>query len=258
MSGEVRMRSIASLFLRKRLLVAALGLSGLLMAAAASASVVITGTRVIYPGGAREKTVQLTNEDAFPNVVQAWVDINNPQSMPDQADAPFLVTPPMFRMEPKAGQSLRLIFTGQGLPQDRESVFYLNVLQIPPLNAANADQNQLLVMLRNRLKLFYRPSSIVGKPEDLAAQLHFSLRQLDSGWVVQVDNPTGYYASLASATLSVNGQELPLHSDMVAPKSQASWPLDKHVSPPAGPARIHCLLVNDYGAHIDIARDITR
>lgn len=252
------MRSTVSFCLLKPLLVTALCLCSLLMVTTACASVVITGTRVIYPGGAREKTVQLNNEDAFPNVVQAWVDINNPESTPDQADAPFLITPPMFRMEPKAGQSLRLMFTGQGLPQDRESVFYLNVLQIPPLNVANADQNQLLVMLRNRLKLFYRPGGIVGKPEDVAGQLHFSLRQLNSGWVVQVDNPTGYYASLADATLSVNGQELPLHADMVAPKSQASWPLDKSVSLLAGLASIHCLLVNDYGAHIDIKQDITR
>ncbi|MGP6306395.1 fimbria/pilus periplasmic chaperone, partial [Pseudomonas paraeruginosa] len=41
--------------------------------AQARASVVVTGTRVIYPGEAREKTVQLSNRDAFPNVVQAWV-----------------------------------------------------------------------------------------------------------------------------------------------------------------------------------------
>ncbi|ELN4703365.1 fimbria/pilus periplasmic chaperone, partial [Escherichia coli] len=74
----------------------------------ASASVIVTGTRVIYPADAREKSVQLTNQDAFPNVVQAWVDVNNPQSTPETADAPFMITPPMFRMEPKAGQTMRL------------------------------------------------------------------------------------------------------------------------------------------------------
>lgn len=252
------MRSISSSVLRKSLLVAGLCLSTLLMPATACASVVITGTRVIYPGDAHEKTVQLNNQDAFPNVVQAWVDINDPNSTPDKADAPFLITPPIFRMEPKAGQSLRIIFTGQGLPQDRESVFYLNVLQIPPLSEANKDENQLLVMLRNRLKLFYRPSGMADKPEAVAGQLRFSLHQQNGDWVVQVDNPSGYYASLAHASLLVNGQEWPLHADMVAPKSQASWPLDKSAVLPAGAINIHCQLINDYGAQVEITQEVTR
>lgn len=81
--------------------------------AQARASVVVTGTRVIYPGEAREKTVQLSNRDAFPNVVQAWVDIDAPDAPPDQADAPFLVNPAVFRMAPDSGQTLRIVYTGQ-------------------------------------------------------------------------------------------------------------------------------------------------
>lgn len=131
--------------------------------AQARASVVVTGTRVIYPGEAREKTVQLSNRDAFPNVVQAWVDIDAPDAPPDQADAPFLVNPAVFRMAPDSGQTLRIVYTGQGLPGDRESLFHLNVLQIPPRNSSHADRNQMLLMLRNRLKLFYRPAGIQGR-----------------------------------------------------------------------------------------------
>nr|WP_238474210.1 molecular chaperone [Pseudomonas cavernicola] len=238
--------------------VAGLGLSALVLASSASASVVVTGTRVIYPGDVREKTVQLSNEDDHPNVVQAWVDTNNPNSTPNDADAPFVVTPPMFRMEPKAGQSLRIVFTGQGLPQDRESVYYLNVLQIPPRNEAYKEQNQMLVLLRNRMKLFYRPSGIVGKPADVADQLRFSLAQGANGWHVNVDNPTGYYASFNGASVSVGGRELSLKADMVAPKSQGSWQLDKAGSLPAGAASVRAVLVNDYGAQIEIKQELKR
>ncbi|EIE45605.1 chaperone CupA2, partial [Pseudomonas aeruginosa PADK2_CF510] len=163
--------------------------------AQARASVVVTGTRVIYPGEAREKTVQLSNRDAFPNVVQAWVDIDAPDAPPDQADAPFLVNPAVFRMAPDSGQTLRIVYTGQGLPGDRESLFHLNVLQIPPRNSSHADRNQMLLMLRNRLKLFYRPAGIQGRPEDLPGQLRFALVRRSAGWAVRVDNPSGYYAS---------------------------------------------------------------
>lgn len=154
--------------------------------AQARASVVVTGTRVIYPGEAREKTVQLSNRDAFPNVVQAWVDIDAPDAPPDQAGAPFLVNPAVFRMAPDSGQTLRIVYTGQGLPGDRESLFHLNVLQIPPRNSSHADRNQMLLMLRNRLKLFYRPAGIQGRPEDLPGQLRFALVRRSAGWAVRV------------------------------------------------------------------------
>ncbi len=167
--------------------------------AQARASVVVTGTRVIYPGEAREKTVQLSNRDAFPNVVQAWVDIDAPDVPPDQADAPFLVNPAVFRMAPDSGQTLRIVYTGQGLPGDRESLFHLNVLQIPPRNSSHAERNQMLLMLRNRLKLFYRPAGIQGRPEDLPGQLRFALVRRSAGWAVRQRHAQRRPAPLALA-----------------------------------------------------------
>lgn len=236
----------------------ALGLFGQMGAMPASASVIVTGTRVIYPADAREKSVQLTNQDAFPNVVQAWVDVNNPQSTPETADAPFMITPPMFRMEPKAGQTMRLLFTGQGLPQDRESVFYLNVLQIPPRNEAYKDQSQMLVMTRNRLKLFYRPSGISEKAEDVAKRLQFSLRQQGGQWLLDVNNPTGYFASFAEGRLLAGGKDTLIETSMVSPKSHQAWPLPRGFALPAGALRLRYLLVNGYGAQVPLEQEVTR
>ena len=197
--------------------------------AQARASVVVTGTRVIYPGEAREKTVQLSNRDAFPNVVQA----------------------------PDSGQTLRIVYTGQGLPGDLESLFHLNVLQIPPRNSSHADRNQMLLMLRNRLKLFYRPAGIQGRPEDLPGQLRFALVRRSAGWAVRVDNPSGYYASFASATLSVGQRRWRLRSGMLEPRSHAEWQAETREALPPGRVRLHALLINDYGAHMDIRHDLS-
>ena len=224
----------------------------------AQASVVITGTRVIYSGDAREKTVQMTNKDAFPNVVQAWIDVNDPASTPDTAKAPFLVNPTVSRMAPGSGQTLRIIYTGSGLPQDRESLFHLNVLQIPPRNAAKADQNQMLLMLRNRLKLFYRPAGIAGSPEQLPEKLHFSLMRSGSGWNVKVENPTGYHASFGGATLSVGERHWKLRPSMVAPMGTALWQAEKASALPTGIARLSALLINDYGARVELRHDLPR
>ncbi|MBO3277025.1 molecular chaperone [Pseudomonas sp. Milli4] len=218
---------------------------------------VTVGTRVIYPGDAAEKTMQLTNQDPFPNVVQVWADVNSPNSTPDDADAPFLITPPVFRMEPRSGQSVRIRYVGEGLPQDRESVFYLNFQQIPPRSEAHKSQNQLLVMLRNRLKLFYRPSGIAGTPEKVPEQLRFNLDRTGDGWQVMVDNPSGYYASFSGGTLLAGGREVPLKNGMVAPKSRIGlWHIAKNAALPKGQATIRCSLINDHGARIEITQPI--
>lgn len=236
----------------------ALALLASVITSLAQASVVITGTRVIYPGDAREKTVQLTNNDVFPNVVQAWIDVDDPASTPDTAKAPFLVNPTVSRMAPGSGQTLRIIYTGSGLPQDRESVFHLNVLQIPPRNAAKADQNQILLMLRNRLKLFYRPAGIAGSPEQLSEKLRFSLVQNSGNWRVRVENPTGYHASFGAATLSVGARQWKLQPTMVPPMGQIEWRAEQPSALPAGTPRLSASLINDYGARTELRHDLPR
>ncbi|MCD9430859.1 fimbria/pilus periplasmic chaperone, partial [Yersinia pestis] len=57
------------------------------------ASVVMTGTRIIYPEGSREKVLQLSNKDDHPNLVQLWMDDGNNQSSPSKSDVPFALTP---------------------------------------------------------------------------------------------------------------------------------------------------------------------
>ena len=53
-------------------------------------------------------------------------------STPESVDAPFLITPPLFRMDAQKEQSLRIVYTHDQLPADRESLFWLNVLEVPP------------------------------------------------------------------------------------------------------------------------------
>lgn len=226
-------------------------------AASAHASVVVTGTRVIYPGDAKEKTLQLTNNDVFANVVQAWVDDGNPASTPDTANAPFMVNPAVSRVAPGNGQSLRLIFTGAVLPQDRESVFYLNIVQIPPRSGVQSDRNQMLLILRNRLKLFYRPSGIAGTVDQLPEKLNFRLVRSSTGWQVSVDNPTGFYASFGAATLTVGSRQLKLQATMVPPYGSARWSPDVPTVLEEEP-KLSVQLINDYGARVGITHALHR
>ena len=96
----------------------------------AQANVVIIGTRVIYPQDQKNIIVKLENNGKNAALVQAWLDTGDQNADPKNIKTPFIITPPVSRVEAKSGQSLRITYTGsQSLPQDRESLYYFN---LPP------------------------------------------------------------------------------------------------------------------------------
>ena len=213
----------------------------LIISQSAFASVVMTGTRIIYPAQTREKSVQLRNMDNQPYIVQVETDKGQKNSATEDGD--FVVTPQIFRMEPNAGQSVRLMYVGKNLPQDREAVFYMNFTQLPATKTASQSANQLVLSITNRVKIFYRPQGIAGRQEDTAKNLTFRL----DGKNIQVTNPGGYYAVVRRASLFIQGREVRLaDTKMVAPKSSSEWTPSVPVKNLKG-ARLKLTLVNDYG-----------
>lgn len=98
----------------------------------AMASVVAERTRIIFSEGNTEESLQLVNSNSYPVAVQVWVDDGDLMATPEKAISPVLVLPPLFRLQPQAQRSLRLILSGASkLPLDRESAFWLNVYEIP-------------------------------------------------------------------------------------------------------------------------------
>lgn len=222
-----------------------------------NASVVISGTRLIYNSEDSAKTIQLNNKDAFPNVVQAWIDVGDEESSPENSKAPFFLSPAIFRMDANSGQNLRIIFTGsESLPEDRESLFHLNVLQIPPRDIKKSNKNQMLLMLKNRLKLFYRPKGISGNPSDLSKNIIFKLNHNNNIWSIDVENKSGYFASFGNAEVEYQEGRATLKHSMVAPYSKKTWEFDTPFKKPEGPISIRTQLINDYGARIDLSQKL--
>lgn len=216
------------------------------------ASVVITGTRVIYPADQREVNIQLSNTGDVPALVQAWVEPYTDPSAPEQAvkeqDIPFVLSPPVFRINPKEGQTIRLMYVGSDLPQDRESVFYFNVLDIPPAPSADKTDNFLQLAINSKLKLFFRPTGVSKNFSKLKDELRFSLIE-SNGYQLKVDNPTGNFFTLLdlkfySAEQSVDGPEI----GMVDPKSSRNIAIPKNKSFISQATRLEVNYVDDYGA----------
>ncbi|QNK03049.1 fimbrial biogenesis chaperone [Dyella telluris] len=234
-------------------------LSGALLAAVcvfagtSHASVIITGTRVVFPAKAGEVTVRLTNQNSSPALVESWIDDGDAQSTPDKVNTPFLITPPLFRMEPNRDQSLRIMFThsDQPLPADRESVFYLNVLEVPPkpnMLQAQAPANYMQFAIRSRLKLFYRPDGLQGDPAKAPSQVTFKAAMKNGNAELVVHNPTPYYVTISHVSVTTGGAAHKGDSGMVAPMADLHLAIPGLTQAPAAGSAIEYGNINDFGA----------
>lgn len=218
--------------------------------APAHATVVIAGTRVVFPAAAGETTVRLTNQGAQPALVEAWIDDGDASATPETAKVPFLITPPLARMNAGKGQSLRIVFTGKALPGDRESLYWLNVLEIPPKpkQTPGDAQNTLQFAIRSRLKLLYRPANLAGNPLTAGQQLSFKAVADGPGYALEVRNPTPYYVTINTLTVHAGSATDTAASGMVAPMGTLRLPLKATHAAPAAGSVVDYAIINDYGA----------
>ncbi len=218
----------------------------------ATAGVVVDGTRVVYPAAKREVTINISNSSSAPSLVQAWLDAGDPHAKPGDANVPFVLTPPLFRLDPTKVQSLRLVYTHDPLPADRESLFWLNVLDIPPRAAVNSDApNQLELAFRHRMKVFFRPAGLAGSAADAPGRLSWKLLSKDGKVVaIQANNPAPYHVSMFKVIVTLAGQPVTLQADMVDPFASRSFNLPEPAAAPNAPVPLEFWFVNDYGGNV--------
>jgi P pilus assembly chaperone PapD len=243
----MKLKSIKCTF--KTMLAAGLAVASLTAATLAQASIVLNGTRVIYNADVSEVTVKLGNQGQSPALAQAWIDNGDPKAAPSTIATPFTVTPPVSRIDPGKAQTLRIFYMGDALPKDRESVFYLNVLEIPPKPAADeASPNRLQLAFRTRIKLFFRPTGLKMAVADASKQLTWRWSHESGKPGLTVTNPTPYYITLASfevkdSTGAVLAKSM--DSAMIEPGQSKLMPVTEQVQRPGEIVRFHS--INDYG-----------
>lgn len=230
-------------------------LISLLLAQQAVAGVVITGTRQIYLSNKKELTIKLDNNGSKPALVQTWIDDGDVNTTPMDSKSPFIITPPVFRLDPSKGQMLRVVYTGgDALPKDRESVFWLNVLEIPPepTEKETAEKPNILQMaFRSRIKLFYRPATL-NVPQEKAID-DITISQVDGK--LKISNNSPYYVSLSNIeTMNEKTERVKLKDAlMLQPKSEELLTMDKNL--PLN-RTIYFKFINDYGAYVDVSKQL--
>lgn len=194
------------------------------------AGVQIGGSRVVYDGNNQQASISVNNMDDKPYLIQSWV---NKQMDFDDNDETFITTPPLFRLDPHAQNSVRIIYTGKPLPQDVESVYWLNIKTVPSTN--HGTTNALLLSVKSRMKLFYRPAGIEGDVTTAYQKLQF--RQRNN--LLYAYNPTPFSVSLYDIKVDQRVLDKP---PMVLPKHEVAL----HLAVLPG-ANIRWRAINDFG-----------
>lgn len=214
------------------------------------ASVTMMGTRIIYPSNASSVELRFQSQDDFPSIMEVWTHLHQDSASKDDennGETPFIAVPPVFRIDANKGQIIKLSFTGEDLPKDRESLFYFSSLQVPAMKANQQDNNLLTVTFKNTVKVFFRPKELKETPDASFSKLQVGV----VGQNIKISNPTGYYYSLTELKFKQDGQERGKLDTkdgikMLPPFSETVFPLKNIVVTP-GKTIVSIHTINDLG-----------
>lgn len=228
------------MMLDTRLTLSSIALLALSLSQGANAAIALDRTRVIFDGGKDATSVNITNNNTqLPYLAQGWIEDEHGQKI----TAPLIVLPPVQRVEPGKQSQVKVqaLPAAKSLPQDRETVYYFNLREIPP---RSDKANTLQIALQTRIKLFYRPQAITPSQQDLSNPWQEKLTLSRQGEHYQVNNPTPYFVTLVDARSTKDGKTVPGFEPLMVPP-KGSLPLGP-TAKALGPAP-YLAYVNDYG-----------
>ncbi|MCX9096503.1 fimbria/pilus periplasmic chaperone [Providencia rettgeri] len=217
---------------------------GMSIAFQSNAALSLDRTRLIFNGNEESVEVTVTNNDKkSPYLIHSWVENANGEKI----NEPLVALPPIQRIE--AGNKTLIRLRGlaniQNLPQDRESLFFLNIREIPP---KSNNKNALQFALQTRIKIFYRPENIVIRKSTLATPGTQNITISKEKNKFKIFNPTDYNINMVAIK---NGNKM-LHGfnpAVIPPKDNYELDIPNNIilqNPVIS-------IVNDYGTSINIS-----
>ncbi|CDL82386.1 fimbrial biogenesis chaperone [Xenorhabdus szentirmaii] len=205
------------------------------------AAVSLDRTRAVFDGENKSITLHISNENKqLPYLAQAWLEDENHQKM---TTGPLVLTPPVQRLEPGKRSLVRVekTQTANSLAQDRESLFYFNLREIPP---KSEQPNTLQIALQTKIKLFYRPVALQAKP-DAVWQDQLVLHKIAGGY--RIENPTPYYITIIGMGNSQSeSEDSDFDGIMIAPFGNETVKRGQYSTP-------YFTYINDYGGRPTLA-----
>lgn len=218
----------------------------LFLTATANAAVRPSLTRIVALESDKETPVKLLNDDKNHDyLVQSWLeDLNG-----NDKNIPIVLTPPLFKISAGREGKLRMVILPGKIPQDRESVYWLWIQEIPAVSKTTG--NQLQLAIRTRLKVFVRPFTLKEKSADTVGKLTWQVsHEGGKNWLI-AKNPTPYYASFSELSVTVGGNKVPLEgkTTMAVAKDETRYALPSGIS---GKGTLNYSVINDFGGETPV------
>ncbi len=133
---------------------------------------------------------------------------------------------------------MRLFSTGNvNALTDRESLYYFNVMAIPPADDEKASTNTIQLAVRHRMRLVYRPKTLFDlSPNTEAKKLEW--RKAGTKLTIKIRHRFYYFHSI-----QIGGKEVKPEVNSVAPMTTKEVTLKENISA----SSITWKIVNDYG-----------
>ncbi|WP_237860814.1 fimbrial biogenesis chaperone [Pseudomonas sp. PGPR81] len=230
----------------------------------AQAGIALSQSRLIYQHGEIEHSLLIANSNPYPILVQLWVDDGqgNLERQLPASGVPFLSTTPIFNLQAEERRMVRILYNQMPMPQDRESMYWLNLYEVPlsshgeqpPLDT----DYRLSIAMNTQIKLFYRPAALQSDPQTHLKALRCTLKRSSLRWQVVCDNPTPYYFSITEVAVQADGKSYPAlpQADMtIAPVALKRYPLPQLPDSVIGSGvTLRFVSINDQGQRFRHAR----
>ena len=187
-----------------------------------------------------EYKVDIINTSNANYLVQSWLeDLSG-----NRKKLPIVITPPIFEMQGMEKGIVRLAPITAMLPNDRESIFWLNIQEIP---SKTESHNTLKMAIRSRIKVIVRPESLARAGlEEASKNLRFSLRKKDDKDYLVASNDSPYYLSMGELSiLNDERYDFPDRFNMVPPFGEKIYLIPDDIK--KGIIRVKHGIINDYG-----------
>lgn len=202
-------------------------------------SVKLGATRLVYNMDSSGATLVVSNPQDYPMLVQSKVLAENRKD-----PAPFLLTPPLFRLDGNQQSRIKVIRTGGTMAADRETLQWLCVTGIPPKPddvwgkkeaAPNKATIEVQYRIQSCIKLLVRPGSLKSTSADEAGSLTWKRE----GNKLKVSNPTPYYMTMREVLV---GKTSVKTEEYIPPFGSMSYPLAAGAS-----GQVEWKVITDYG-----------
>ncbi|MBO0394307.1 fimbria/pilus periplasmic chaperone [Stenotrophomonas maltophilia] len=219
----------------------------------------VGATRVVHDGGSTAPSnLRIHNIGKTVSLIQVWLDEGQRDAALENLRTPYVATPALFRLEAGKNRDIQVRpVDASKLPADRESLLWLNILDVPARTKGD-DAAPLEFAMRWRLKIFHRPTGLQGNAASAPYKLHWSMHVDGEGHpALRADNPSPYFVSLSKVVLG--GREVPLEADraQVPPLGKLHLRVDPS-HPAEGPLGLQLTWLDDNGIEHTTAAEVSR